>query len=47
MYRWQIGIYEKAMPGALSWKEKLLTTKSLDYDFLEISIDAKFAVNFH
>jgi hypothetical protein len=39
MYRWQIGIYEKAMPGALSWKEKLLTAKSFGYDFLEISID--------
>ncbi|MDR2739958.1 MAG: L-ribulose-5-phosphate 3-epimerase [Treponema sp.] len=39
MKPFQIGIYEKAMPGELSWKEKLQTAKSFGYDFLEISID--------
>ncbi|GMO63791.1 MAG: L-ribulose-5-phosphate 3-epimerase UlaE [Treponemataceae bacterium] len=36
---WQIGLYEKAMPNTLSWKEKLQTAKSFGYDFLEVSID--------
>ncbi|GHV32251.1 L-ribulose-5-phosphate 3-epimerase UlaE [Spirochaetia bacterium] len=36
---WQIGIYEKAMPNELSWKEKLQIAKTFGYDFLEISID--------
>ncbi|WP_010259525.1 L-ribulose-5-phosphate 3-epimerase [Treponema primitia] len=39
MKPYQIGIYEKAMPKELSWKEKLQTAKSFGYDFLEISID--------
>jgi L-ribulose-5-phosphate 3-epimerase len=34
-----IGLYEKAMPHSLSWKEKLETAKSAGYDFVEISID--------
>ena len=34
-----IGLYEKAMPGELSWKEKLLTAKETGYDYVEISID--------
>jgi L-ribulose-5-phosphate 3-epimerase len=39
MYRWTIGLYEKAMPNTLSWQEKLTTAKNAGYDFLEISID--------
>jgi L-ribulose-5-phosphate 3-epimerase len=39
MKPFQVGIYEKAMPGELSWGEKLHTAKSFGYDFLEISID--------
>jgi L-ribulose-5-phosphate 3-epimerase len=39
MKPFQIGIYEKAMPNDLSWKEKLQTAKSFGYDFFEISID--------
>ncbi|MDR3172305.1 MAG: L-ribulose-5-phosphate 3-epimerase [Treponema sp.] len=39
MNRYQIGLYEKAMPNTLSWREKLETTKACGYDFLEISID--------
>jgi L-ribulose-5-phosphate 3-epimerase len=39
MKRLQIGIYEKAMPLSLSWREKLELAKEAGYDFLEISID--------
>ncbi|GHT79739.1 L-ribulose-5-phosphate 3-epimerase UlaE [Spirochaetia bacterium] len=39
MKPYEIGLYEKAMPNTLSWKEKLQTTKEAGYDFLEISID--------
>ena len=34
-----IGLYEKAMPNTLSWKEKLEAAKEAGYDFVEISID--------
>ena len=39
MKTYSIGLYEKAMPGELSWKEKLLCAKECGYDFVEISID--------
>lgn len=39
MKRYVIGLYEKAMPKELSWKEKLLAAKAAGYDFVEISID--------
>jgi L-ribulose-5-phosphate 3-epimerase len=39
MKEYQIGLYEKAMPSTLSWKEKFETAKSAGYDFVEISID--------
>lgn len=35
-----LGLYEKAMPDNLSWKEKLLAAKEAGYDYVEISIDA-------
>jgi len=35
----QIGIYEKALPKELSWKEKFTFTKTVGYDYIEISID--------
>ncbi|MBP1043572.1 L-ribulose-5-phosphate 3-epimerase [Vagococcus sp. BWB3-3] len=35
----EIGIYEKALPKALSWLEKLTLVKELGFDFLEFSID--------
>ncbi|MCZ4371786.1 L-ribulose-5-phosphate 3-epimerase [Vibrio diazotrophicus] len=35
----RVGLYEKALPNALSWEEKLKTTKELGFDFLEISVD--------
>lgn len=39
MKNYFIGIYEKAMPNSLTWREKLLCAKENGYDFLEISID--------
>lgn len=40
MRDYQIGLYEKAMPDGLSWKEKLLAAKESGYDYVELSIDA-------
>ena len=34
-----LGVYEKAMPNAISMKEKLIAAKAAGYDFLELSID--------
>jgi len=34
-----IGLYEKAMPPGLTWREKLAFAKESGYDFIEISID--------
>ena len=34
-----IGLYEKAMPMQLSWKEKLEIAKAANYDYVEMSID--------
>lgn len=34
-----LGMYEKAVPKNLSWKEKLLACKQAGFDWLEISID--------
>jgi hexulose-6-phosphate isomerase len=34
-----LGIYEKALPAALSWTEKLETAKRLGFAFVEISVD--------
>lgn len=39
MKAYTLGLYEKAMPGDLTWKEKLETAKAAGYDFVEISID--------
>lgn len=39
MKGYTLGLYEKAMPGSLTWKEKLMSAKSAGYDFVEISID--------
>lgn len=39
MKMYEIGLYEKAMPGELSWREKLETAKELGYDFVELSVD--------
>lgn len=39
MRSYQIGLYEKAMPPELSWRESLTLAGELGYDFVEISID--------
>ncbi len=39
MRAYTLGLYEKAMPSDLTWKEKLETAKEAGYDFVEISID--------
>lgn len=39
MKAYTLGLYEKAMPKELSWREKLCAAKAAGYDFVEISID--------
>ncbi len=39
MKAYTLGLYEKAMPKELTWREKLLAAKAAGYDFVEISID--------
>ena len=39
MGNYRIGLYEKAMPDALPWRDKLLCAGECGYDFVEISID--------
>ncbi len=34
-----LGLYEKAMPSELTWREKLEAAKAAGFDFVEISID--------
>jgi hexulose-6-phosphate isomerase len=35
----RIGIYEKALPAGLDWRERLAMAASLDFDFVEMCID--------
>lgn len=39
MKAYTLGLYEKAMPSELNWREKLLAAKEAGFDFVEISID--------
>ena len=39
MKKYTLGLYEKAMPGELDWKEKMCAARKAGYDFIEISID--------
>ena len=41
MKKYNIGLYEKAMPARLNWREKLECAKECGYDFVEISVDEK------
>lgn len=34
-----LGIYEKALPGNLSWPERLAVAKACGFDFVEMSVD--------
>lgn len=36
-----LGLYEKALPPEMSWRERLASAKELGFDFVEISIDEK------
>lgn len=40
MKAYALGLYEKAMPEELSWREKLRAAKEAGYDYVELSIDA-------
>lgn len=40
MKKYQIGLYEKAMPNDLGWEQKLRAAKEAGYDYVELSIDA-------
>lgn len=37
--KFPLGIYEKALPKNISWKERMEHAKNLGFDFIEISID--------
>lgn len=37
---YKIGLYEKAMPDTLSWRDKLLAARETGYDYVELSVDA-------
>lgn len=39
MKKYTLGLYEKSMPGNLSWREKLTYARDAGFDFVEISID--------
>lgn len=39
MKKYTLGLYEKALPQTLTWKEKMTVAKTAGYDFIEISID--------
>lgn len=39
MERYQLGLYEKALPAFLNWEEKLAAAKEAGFDFLELSMD--------
>lgn len=39
MRSYLLGLYEKSMPGTLSWKEKLEAAKAAGFDYVEMSID--------
>lgn len=37
--KYKIGLYEKALPPELDWKEKFLIAKEANFDYIELSID--------
>lgn len=39
MRNYLLGIYEKALPGTLSWEEKMKEASDAGFDYIEISID--------
>ena len=39
MKNYSLGLYEKSMPGAITWADRLHAAKYAGFDFVEISID--------
>ena len=39
MKKYLLGLYEKSMPGSLTWAEKLQAAKNANFDYVEMSID--------
>jgi L-ribulose-5-phosphate 3-epimerase len=39
MKPYRLGLYEKALPASLGWKEKLEAAKKSGFDYVEISVD--------
>ncbi|MGE5614798.1 MAG: L-ribulose-5-phosphate 3-epimerase [Bacillota bacterium] len=39
MASYQLGLYEKAMPSDLTWKERMEAARDADFDYIELSID--------
>ena len=39
MFKMPVGLYEKALPAALCWEERLAAAGQAGFDFIEISID--------
>lgn len=39
MSKYQLGLYEKSMPGDLTWAEKLQAARNAGFDYVEMSID--------
>lgn len=39
MKHYELGLYEKAMPDSISWRERLETAGRAGFDYVEISID--------
>lgn len=37
--QYHLGLYEKAMPSSLSWREKLTAARDAGFDFVEMSVD--------
>ncbi|MEA4854625.1 MAG: L-ribulose-5-phosphate 3-epimerase [Christensenella sp.] len=35
----KVGLYEKALPGRLTWRQKIREAKKSGYDFIELSVD--------
>lgn len=40
MHSYEIGLYEKAMPPSLTWKQRMKAARDAGYDYVEMSIDA-------
>ena len=36
LHKTPLGIYEKALPGSFTWREKMLAAKEAGFDFIEI-----------